>query len=109
MQKAIEDERTKGSVGSSLQATGEIAANADDYEVLASLGDELRFVMIMSAVTLAKSADDATHVSVRASDAAKCERCWHYVAGVGESTEHPTLCPRCISNLFGAGEVRSFA
>ena len=109
VQKAIEDERTKGSVGSSLQATGEIAANADDYDVLASLGDELRFVMIMSAVTLAKSADDATHVSVRASDAAKCERCWHYVAGVGESTEHPTLCPRCISNLFGAGEVRSFA
>ena len=109
MQKAIEDERAKGSVGSSLQATGEIAANADDYEALASLGEELRFVMIMSGVTLTKSADEATHVTVRASEAAKCERCWHYVAGVGSSAEHPTLCPRCISNLFGAGEVRSFA
>ncbi|WP_288206245.1 zinc finger domain-containing protein, partial [Sutterella wadsworthensis] len=37
------------------------------------------------------------------------ERCWHYVPGVGSNAEHPTLCPRCVSNLFGAGEKRLFA
>ncbi|WP_423837746.1 zinc finger domain-containing protein [Sutterella wadsworthensis] len=28
---------------------------------------------------------------------------------VGSNAEHPTLCPRCVSNLFGAGEKRLFA
>src|SRR5687767_16005092 len=37
----------------------------------------------------------------------KCDRCWHYRTDVGASTEHPTLCGRCISNLFGPGEQRS--
>lgn len=65
--------------------------------------------MIVSAVELAKSADDETHLTVVASEDAKCERCWHYVPGVGSVAEHPTLCPRCASNLFGAGEKRLFA
>lgn len=57
VQKAIEDERTSGTIGSSLQTTGEICAASPLYEVLASLGDELRFVMIMSEVKLTKAAD----------------------------------------------------
>ena len=51
-----------------------------------------------------KSADEETHFAVSASKEGKCERCWHYVAGIGSDAEHPTLCPRCASNLFGAGE-----
>ena len=110
VQKAIEDERTSGTIGSSLQTTGEICAASPLYEVLASLGDELRFVMIMSEVKLTKAADGAeTTVSVKPSTEKKCERCWHYVPGVGSNAEHPTLCPRCVSNLFGAGEKRLFA
>ena len=46
---------------------------------------------------------------VKAAEAKKCERCWHYVPVVGADAEHPTLCPRCVSNLFGAGEKRLFA
>lgn len=103
-QVAIEEERTKGTVGSSLQAVGTIRATPADYELLASLGEELRFVMIMSAVELVKAEGDKTTIEVRASDAKKCERCWHYVADVGSVAEHPTLCPRCVSNLFGSGE-----
>lgn len=108
-QVAIEEERTKGTVGSSLQAVGTIRATPADYELLASLGEELRFVMIMSAVELVKAEGDKTTIEVRASDAKKCERCWHYVADVGSVAEHPTLCPRCVSNLFGSGEKRLFA
>ena len=110
VQKAIEDERTSGTIGSSLQTTGEICAASPLYEVLASLGDELRFAMIMSEVKLTKAADGAeTTVSIKPSTEKKCERCWHYVPGVGSNAEHPTLCPRCVSNLFGAGEKRLFA
>jgi isoleucyl-tRNA synthetase len=40
---------------------------------------------------------------------AKCERCWHYRADVGQDAAHPTLCGRCVSNLYGAGETRTVA
>jgi isoleucyl-tRNA synthetase len=28
---------------------------------------------------------------------------------VGQDHGHPTLCGRCVSNLFGSGEVRRYA
>jgi isoleucyl-tRNA synthetase len=43
------------------------------------------------------------------SSAAKCERCWHYRDDVGSDAAHPSLCGRCTSNLFGAGETRTVA
>jgi isoleucyl-tRNA synthetase len=46
---------------------------------------------------------------VHASTDAKCERCWHYRADTGSHADHPGLCARCYSNLFGAGERRRFA
>ena len=109
LQKKIEELRGEGQIGSSLQAVVRIEAAPAVYDALASLGDELRFVMIVSAVELVKSADEETHFAVSASKEGKCERCWHYVAGIGNDAEHPTLCPRCASNLFGAGEKRLFA
>lgn len=109
LQKKIEELRGEGQIGSSLQAVVRIEVAPAVYDALASLGDELRFVMIVSAVELVKSADEETHFAVSASKEGKCERCWHYVAGIGSDAEHPTLCPRCASNLFGAGEKRLFA
>lgn len=109
LQKKIEELRGEGQIGSSLQAVVRIEAAPAVYDALASLGDELRFVMIVSAVELVKSADEETHFAVSASKEGKCERCWHYVAGIGSDAEHPTLCLRCASNLFGAGEKRLFA
>ena len=108
VQKAIEDERAKGAIGSSLQATGTLEVSDADHALLATLGDELRFVMIMSALKLGRSADGELRVTITPAQAAKCSRCWHYV-GTGSDPEHPELCPRCVSNLFGAGEERRFA
>jgi isoleucyl-tRNA synthetase len=48
-------------------------------------------------------------VEVTPSAAAKCERCWHWRSDVGHDASHPTLCGRCTSNLFGAGERRRMA
>ncbi|UMR30793.1 isoleucine--tRNA ligase [Massilia sp. MB5] len=108
--KQLEDLRASGAIGSSLQAELEIKAAGDKYKVLASLDDELKFVFITSlakAVEVAAEADEA--VNVAASSAEKCERCWHYRADVGSHADHPTLCGRCHSNLFGAGEQRQYA
>ena len=105
--KDIEALRAEGQVGSSLQATLSLKASAADHALLSSLGDDLKFVFITSAITLEEGKDiDAT---VSASTATKCERCWHYRDDVGHDTAHPTLCGRCTSNLYGDGEKREFA
>ena len=105
--KDIEVLREKGEVGSSLQANVVLSAPSADHALLATLGDDLRFVFITSAIEL--EAGNDLSVSASASKDVKCERCWHYVADVGADAEHPTLCGRCISNLYGAGETRKVA
>ncbi len=105
--KEIEALRVEGKVGSSLQATIEIAAPADLHAILASLGDDLKFVTITSAASLVKGNELAVKVS--ASTATKCERCWHWRDDVGADAAHPTICARCVSNLYGAGEMRKAA
>ncbi|MDO9199253.1 class I tRNA ligase family protein, partial [Rhodoferax sp.] len=105
--KEIEVLRAEGKVGSSLQAAVTLTAAAADYAILASLGDDLKFAFITSAIDLI--AGDALSIGAGTSNAIKCERCWHYRDDVGADPAHPTLCGRCTSNLFGAGENRRFA
>jgi isoleucyl-tRNA synthetase len=105
--KAIEAVRTEGGVGSSLQAEVTVTAPPETHALLASLGEDLKFVFITSKATL--KAGDALEVTVTPSSAAKCERCWHWRDDVGADAAHPTICGRCVSNLHGAGEVRTVA
>jgi len=105
--KEIEALRAAGQVGSSLQARLQLGLAAEDLSLLSTLGDDLRFVFIVSDAVL--SAADQLQVTVQPSSAAKCERCWHYRADVGQDAAHPTLCGRCTSNLCGAGETRMVA
>jgi len=105
--KAIEDVRSSGSLGSSLQANLRLTLDAEDLALLRSLGDELKFVFIVSAVELQPGAQLA--VQVRPASAPKCARCWHYRDDVGHDPAHPELCGRCTSNLYGSGEVRHVA
>jgi isoleucyl-tRNA synthetase len=108
--KALEDAREASLIGSSLQAEVTIRASGERYAALASLGDDLKFVLITSAAKLVEVDDAAQEsVAVIASTYDKCERCWHYRADVGSDAAHPTLCGRCFSNLFGQGETRSIA
>ncbi|MCM2253896.1 MAG: class I tRNA ligase family protein, partial [Ramlibacter sp.] len=109
--KEIETLREAGKVGSSLQAKVELtvpmATHGELWSALASLGDDLKFVFITSAMRVA--AGDAMAVKVTPSEAVKCERCWHWRDDVGQDGAHPTICGRCTSNLFGPGEDRKFA
>lgn len=113
--RAIELERKEGRIGSSLQAELDLKVSTADFELLSSLGDDLKFVFIVSRVTLgvASQADDVHDLealfTVKASTHIKCERCWHYRVDVGSDAAHPTICGRCTSNLFGAGESRKVA
>ena len=108
--KQLEEVRVSGAIGSSLQAEVEIHASGDNLALLQSLGDDLKFVLITSAATVVPAATAAADkVMVRASVHKKCERCWHYRADVGSHADHPGLCGRCTSNLFGSGEQRRIA
>ncbi len=110
--KKIEEVRSAGGVGSSLQAEVTIAASGETHDLLASLGDDLKFVLICSKVTLEKLGSGDTAITVAPSEHNKCARCWHWRDDVGRhdhAAEHPELCGRCTTNLFGTGEARDFA
>jgi len=108
--KQLEEARAAGLIGSALAAEVDVYVAGEDCDVLARLGIDLRFVFITSRATVHRVATEAEqHIDVCASLHDKCERCWHYREDVGSDASHPTLCGRCVSNLFGNGEVRKYA
>ena len=109
--KEIETLRSASLVGASLQAQVQLHLSESDLALLSSLKEDVKFVFITSKVELLAhpTKDAEPEVKVMPSPDAKCERCWHYQADVGQDTAHPTLCLRCSHNLFGSGENRLFA
>ena len=118
--KQLEQLRKDSAIGSSLNADVTVYASGDTFEALSKLDQELRFVLITSGASVetadnkpkdAIEAEGASGVwlSVKASGAEKCVRCWHHQESVGSNTEHPELCGRCVENVAGKGEVRRYA
>ncbi|MBP8852686.1 MAG: isoleucine--tRNA ligase [Moraxellaceae bacterium] len=115
--KEIEEARNRKEVGAGLSAEVDLFVSPEREKMLAALGDELRFVLITSAVRLHPLTEqgvatelEGLRVQITASAHAKCARCWHYRADVGSNAAHPEICARCADNLpEGKGEVRHFA
>ena len=107
--KGLETNREAGKIGSSLAAELDVYADGSTYEAMLQMGDDLRFVFITSRATLHQREGVGFTVEVTPSPHQKCDRCWHYRADVGSSAEHPKICGRCVSNLFGEGEPRTYA
>jgi len=104
--KELEKLRIAGQIGSSLDAEVEIHATKDLFDQLNKLGEELRFVLIVSDVKLFLATE--TQIIATVSPHQKCVRCWHHREDVGSNSEHPELCGRCVENI-GEGEQRRFA
>lgn len=117
--KVLENKRNQGAIGGALAAEVTLYCEPSLLEMLTTLSDELRFVLICSAATVLPleqaSADaetvelDGLKVAVVKSGSQKCVRCWHYRDDVGSNTAHPEICGRCVDNIEGNGEVRQFA
>lgn len=117
--KELEKLRVAGGIGSGLDAEVDLYCDASWHERLLRLGDELRFVFIISYVRVhplkEKTADaveteiEGLFVRVAPSAYPKCVRCWHHREDVGTNQEHPQICGRCVQNVSGSGEIRSFA
>ncbi|KTD16408.1 isoleucine--tRNA ligase [Legionella jordanis] len=117
--KALENQRKTGLIGSGLAARVVIYADDKSYPLLVRLGEELRFILITSEASvkpldaspenLITNKELGIAVEVQASTDEKCERCWHRREDVGTNPEHPGLCQRCVSNISGCDEVRQYA
>ena len=117
--KELEAKRAAKKLGSSLSAEVDLYCNDDLANLLACFEEELRFVLIVSRASIHpidSAAGSAVETEVEGlkllispSIFAKCERCWHHIPNVGESSTHPSLCQRCVVNIDGEGELRSFA
>jgi len=103
--KELENLRTDGKIGSSLQGSVTLHLPEPLYTAAASLGDDLKYLFIVSSVSITQAA--AEKIEVDTATGEKCERCWHVRPDTGANPDHPGVCGRCVSNLFGEGEVRS--
>ena len=100
--KALEEARNSKLIGTGLEAQVMLAASDPVYAVLSRHAAELRYLFIVSAVTLTQGSGNGTggvHVEVKKADGLKCERCWNYSTRVGEDKEYPTVCERCSAVL----------
>ncbi|MFD2642060.1 isoleucine--tRNA ligase [Pseudomonas japonica] len=117
--KELENQRSAKAIGGNLQAEVTLFADEALGNDLGKLGNELRFVLITSAASVAPFVEapaDAVVTEVAGlklkvvkSGHAKCGRCWHFRADVGVNPEHPEICERCVDNISGSGEVRHYA
>jgi isoleucyl-tRNA synthetase len=101
--KALEG--AKGEIGKSLEAEVTIAADAATCAFLAGFGEQLKEVLIVSAVRLREdaSATEGPLVSVARATGAKCARCWSWTGDVGQVAAHPAICARCAGALARIG------
>ncbi len=121
----LEKLREDGSIGAPLDAEVDVycttSGGGDAYATCNALGDELRFFLVTSAARVhqveaapegaepaAGTGKQGLFIKVAPSAHAKCVRCWHHRPDVGAHVEHPGLCGRCFTNLYGPGERRRF-
>ncbi len=118
--KELENKREKNIIGSSLDADVKILCSDNLYNLLSEYGDELKFIFITSKAILERENNlkdgqiyeingEKLKVEIENSKNKKCERCWHRCISVGTDKNHKTLCVRCISNVYGSGEIRRYA
>ena len=100
--KALEEARNNKLIGTGLEAQVTVTAADPIYSVLSRHAGQLRYLFIVSAVTLVQGSGNGTggaHVEVKKADGLKCERCWNYSTRVGEDKAYPTVCERCSAVL----------
>jgi isoleucyl-tRNA synthetase len=100
--RALEEARTGKLIGGSLEAHVRVEAKRGTFDLLEQYREELRYLFIVSQVSLALlegEAPDDLRVTVERAAGEKCARCWNYSAFVGRSTRYPAACERCVLAL----------
>ena len=95
VQKEIEILRASKTIGASLEASIEIAAEGSVLSKLRQISD-LRELLIVSNVHLK---DGKYSIKVEKSGGEKCVRCWTYTTEISTKVELPNICPKCVEAL----------
>ena len=119
--KALEQARTAGIIGHSLDAKVLFASrngrrDSSLTELIQSDRTRLQDLLIVSQVSESQDAGGdpgmaydsdllKCQISVSKAEGAKCERCWKYDTQVGENKTHPTVCARCATVLNTGAEA----
>ena len=117
--RVLEVKRGENLLNASLEAKITLYTDEANYKLLSQFGNELRFLLISSQAelktieyktsTAVESTIKGLFIDIEKLDETKCERCWHRSASVGENTEHPDICSRCVENIStDLGETREF-
>jgi isoleucyl-tRNA synthetase len=116
--KAMEDARSKGVIGHSLDAAVTLAANtaapiAVLYELVRSEKERAQDILIVSRAGIAVNGSAEIEgelctydsellggtITISKARGVKCQRCWKYDAAVGTHPAHPEVCSRCAAVL----------
>jgi isoleucyl-tRNA synthetase len=101
--KALEIARKEKLIGSGLEAMVVVHAPEALYSLLERYQNDLRFLLIVSAVELRRAAEENGNVplkvEVKKAPGEKCARCWNYSRFVGSNEDYPTVCERCFATL----------
>ena len=77
-----------------------LQASGSALELLQKHQNDLRYLFIVSQVELGNSTgSESVSITISNADGEKCDRCWNYSTGVGESEVYPTVCERCVAAL----------
>jgi isoleucyl-tRNA synthetase len=102
--KALEEQRAKGMIGSSLEAKVILGVKDEAiYNIFSRFASDLPFIFIVSQIEVVRieNAPEAVLVTVLPADGKKCGRCWNYSQDVGRLKDHPEICGRCVQAIKG--------
>ena len=106
--RALEEERARGSIGSSLEAKVILlTTDKEKYRYLEQLKRNLPSIFIVSQIEI-NLVDKLNNLSnnvfpisikIEKADGLKCLRCWNYSKTVGEDSAYLDICSRCIEAI----------
>ena len=102
--KALEEKRSRGAIGSSLEARAILSVKDESsFQIFKKFAQQLPFIFIVSQVEVVKKDDmtEALSVAVTPSLGTKCARCWNYSLDVDAVKDYPGICGRCVEAIKG--------
>ncbi|MFC1708581.1 isoleucine--tRNA ligase [Candidatus Omnitrophota bacterium] len=97
--KCLEEERSQGKIGSSLEAKLILTLDKGLFATFDKYKDDLCFLFIVSQVELKKIEKGESKIEVVSAEGQKCARCWNFRSDVGRNKEHPSICLRCVEAI----------
>jgi isoleucyl-tRNA synthetase len=99
LNQKLEPMRAAKEIGTGLDTRIGLSLNPELKPLLASLGESLEDLMVVSSVEIQSNggsplAAEGFEVTVEAHTGTKCPRCWNRRGGAGEGDD-ADLCPRC--------------